>query len=181
MSRLQRHLIPEFGRDLITSITAERIERFLLAKQHELGTWSIEHLRRQLRSIFTCALTFKRLRGTNPVAAVRARKIAQKRVTYLEADEIPRLLAALASWWRPLFATAVYAGLRKGELAGLDWSDVDLERRLITVARSYDADGTKTGKVRSDTCPSAMSYCRTSSMQPRIDAWSWCFRQETAR
>ncbi len=46
------------------------------------------------------------------------------------------------------FATAIYAGLRKGELAGLEWDDVDFGRGLITIARSYDAGSTKTGKVR---------------------------------
>jgi integrase len=37
-----------------------------------------------------------------------------------------------------LYATAVYTGLRAGELAGLRWDDIDLDRRLITV---------KTGEV----------------------------------
>jgi len=46
-----------------------------------------------------------------------------------------------------LFATLVYTGLRRGEACGLRWSDVDLERRLITVRRSYEGR-TKSGKDR---------------------------------
>lgn len=46
-----------------------------------------------------------------------------------------------------LYATAVYTGLRAGELAGLRRDDVDLGRRLITVQRSFDGP-TKSGDVR---------------------------------
>jgi integrase len=147
--RLRVHLLPAFGDDLLGDITAERIERFLNEKAKKLSVWSVEHLRRLIRALFNCARTYKRFRGENPASQVRPRRIPQRQVAFLEANEIPRLLAQLdADRWRPLFATAVYAGLRKGELAGLLWSDVDLNRRLITVARSYDAESTKTGKVR---------------------------------
>lgn len=36
------------------------------------------------------------------------------------------------------WATAMYAGLRRGELQALRWSDVDLARGLIHVQRSWD-------------------------------------------
>jgi integrase len=46
-----------------------------------------------------------------------------------------------------MYATAVYAGLRAGELAALEWSDVDFDRRLVTVQRSFSGP-TKSDKVR---------------------------------
>jgi integrase len=46
-----------------------------------------------------------------------------------------------------LFATLSYTGLRRGEAMGLRWSEVDLDRRLITVRRSYEGR-TKSGKDR---------------------------------
>jgi integrase len=46
-----------------------------------------------------------------------------------------------------LFATAVYTGLRKGELLGLRKSEVDLANRLIIVSRSYDRESTKGGRA----------------------------------
>lgn len=48
---------------------------------------------------------------------------------------------------RTLFATAVYTGLRRGELCGLRWSDVNLEQPAIVVRRSH-AGATKSGKGR---------------------------------
>ncbi|MDP9262445.1 MAG: site-specific integrase, partial [Actinomycetota bacterium] len=39
---------------------------------------------------------------------------------------------------RAIWATAVYAGLRLGELQALDWNQIDLEKNLINVERSWD-------------------------------------------
>jgi integrase len=65
--------------------------------------------------------------------------------------EIDRLLAAARAEPEPivftLYATAVYTGMRAGELAGLRWSDVDFARRTIHVRRSYDGK-TKTRASR---------------------------------
>ncbi|HYO70449.1 MAG TPA: hypothetical protein VEU33_30650 [Archangium sp.] len=45
----------------------------------------------------------------------------------------------------PDLATAIYTGLRKGELLALRKADVDLCNRLLTVARSWERDTTKGG------------------------------------
>ena len=37
-----------------------------------------------------------------------------------------------------MWATALYAGLRRGELMALEWEDVDLAAGVIRVERSYD-------------------------------------------
>jgi integrase len=54
------------------------------------------------------------------------------------AVEARALLAALSDADRPLWATAFYAGLRRGELQALRWEDVDLGASLIRVERSWD-------------------------------------------
>jgi integrase len=46
-----------------------------------------------------------------------------------------------------LYATAVFTGMRAGELAGIRWDDIDFDKRLITVQRSFTGP-TKAGDVR---------------------------------
>lgn len=53
-------------------------------------------------------------------------------------DEAEELIGALPESDRAVWATAFYAGLRRGELQALRWSDVDLAGGLIRVARSWD-------------------------------------------
>ena len=87
------------------------------------------------------------------------------------------MLAEISPCWRPLFATAVYTGLRKGELIGLRKKDVDVKRRLLTVERSYERDTTKGGHsdvipIAAELEPYLRAALRASSSQllfPRSD------------
>jgi integrase len=67
------------------------------------------------------------------VPAVRERRERVARPAEAEA-----LLAALPAEQRALWATALYAGLRRGELQALRWHNLDLERGLINVEHSWD-------------------------------------------
>jgi integrase len=52
-----------------------------------------------------------------------------------------KLLASARVGRKALWATALYAGLRKGELRALTWEDIDLDQGLIRVERSMDGRG----------------------------------------
>lgn len=52
--------------------------------------------------------------------------------------EAERLIAALREPDRALWGTALYAGLRLGELRALDWSEVDLASGIIRVQHGWD-------------------------------------------
>lgn len=88
----------------------------------------------------------------NPVALVDKPSVAGQAMdfNFLSAEEADRLLA----WSResqpkeyPVYATALYTGLRMGEMWGLRWADCDLDRGLLTVRRSYRL-APKSGKPR---------------------------------
>jgi len=54
------------------------------------------------------------------------------------AEEAARLITALGKDDQALWATAFYAGLRRGELRALRIQDVDLSAGVIRVERSWD-------------------------------------------
>jgi integrase len=58
---------------------------------------------------------------------------ADHRTRYLTAEEADRLLACAAPHLRPPIMCALFSGLRLANVMALDWSDVDLRARLITV------------------------------------------------
>ena len=70
----------------------------------------------------------------NPAKLVRRPKAPKGRSRRLEGDEEAKLLAAANKsrnpWMGPLIVLAVETGMRRGELLGLRWKDVDLERRI---------------------------------------------------
>ncbi len=129
----------------LTAITAGRIEAFLQAKSTKVSPQMVNHVRGYFSRAFNAARRAGRFPGANPTLDVRKRKIPKRKPDYLRPHEVPLLLWALDPRWRPLFATAVYTGLRKGELLALRKSDVDLPRQMLMVARSHERDTTKGG------------------------------------
>jgi integrase len=145
---IRRHLIgSELGASRVVSITPAAIEVFLHAKSKTLSPQSVNHLRGYLSRAFNAGRRAGRFSMTNPVADVKRRKVPKRVPDYLKQHEVPLVLAALPAARRALFATAIYTGLRKGELFGLRKSDVDLPNRLLTVSRSYERETTKSGRA----------------------------------
>lgn len=56
------------------------------------------------------------------------------------AEEAVQLLAALQLEDRPIWATAFYAGLRRGELQALRVCDIDFEANVVAVERGWDQE-----------------------------------------
>jgi integrase len=89
-------------------------------------------------------------------------KVAKSRPVYYTDDELARLWPELA--YRPVYLrlaqAAFLTGLRFGELAALEWSDVDLLNRELHVSRAYvsglGVGSTKSGEGRTvDLTPQA--------------------------
>lgn len=95
--------------------------------------------------------------ASNPLHRVQAPRPRSAEVEYLSADEVVALLAtadrraAAGGLAERLLRGAVYlalhAGLRKGELLGLRWRDLDLTSRRLTIRSSF-ATTPKGGKPR---------------------------------
>jgi integrase len=64
---------------------------------------------------------------------VRMLKEPTRRVRFLTRDEADRLLAELPEHLADLASFALAAGLRRANVTGLEWTQVDLERRLAWV------------------------------------------------
>jgi integrase len=73
--------------------------------------------------------------GTNPFRHIKPRKKAEKPKRYVAPKEYRALMGSAAdSWWRALIAVAYGAGLRRGEMLNLVWSDIDFADHQIAVA-----------------------------------------------
>jgi integrase len=168
----------------LTAVTPGRIETFLQGKTGQVSPQMVNHLRGYLGRAFNAARRAGRYPGPNPAHDVRKRKVPKRKPDFLRVHEVPLLLRALDPRWRPLFATAIYTGLRKGELLALRKSDVDLDRQVLSVARSHERSTTKGGhqdgipiatelvpflRVAIDVSPSELIFPRPNGTMMRRD------------
>ncbi len=127
----------------LVEVTPGEIERHLQKLSDRLGPNSLNHVRAYVSAAFGKAKRTGRWNGPNPAIEVERRKVPKRLPEFLRPEEVPRVLAVLSDDHHPLFAAAIYTGLRKGELAGLRKTDVDFAAGLINVCRSYGRDTTK--------------------------------------
>ncbi len=100
-----------------------------------------------LKRVFDNAVR-RGLLAANPVNGLERHERPRSRhdeMRILNSDEIDALLSAAPAKYRTLLATAVFTGLRSGELLGLHWSDIDFAVGVVHVSRQVD----KTGRTSS--------------------------------
>lgn len=80
----------------------------------------------------------------NPVKRVTKRKEPRGRVRMLSDDERERLLAACRAsraWaLEPVVILALSTGMRRGEILGLRWADVDTKRKRLTLEETKNGE-----------------------------------------
>jgi integrase len=97
-----------------------------------------------IRNAFTTATTVldyairRGLLTVNPARLLPGRerpRVVRHPVRVLTPNQISALLAAATEPYRTTIAIAIFAGLRSGEIRGLQWADIDLENQRLHVRR----------------------------------------------
>lgn len=73
-------------------------------------------------------------KGLNPATDTEQVEVTGGEVEILKPEEMARLLACASEETRPLYALCGFCGLRTAEVLRLAWPDIDLPRRIVTVA-----------------------------------------------
>jgi len=148
-SIIRAHLRPAFGAFMLHEIGVVQIDKFVVDRSHLNKKTVANHLT-LLGAMLNVA---KELGWLAVVPRIRKPKVRMfvNDFSYLRTDEEIRTFLVAASDEDAkvfaFYATAIYTGMRAGELAGLHWGDVSFERRLITVQRSFSGP-TKAEDVR---------------------------------
>lgn len=132
---LRRHLVPFFGRLLLSEIDGERIEHYK-ATRHAgaLSPKTINNHLTILRKSLACARDWGRI---DRIPEIKWLRVSLPPVRVLTPEESGLLLADRSDLLgHTLFVLALYTGMRLGELLGLDWSDIDFDHDTILIRRS---------------------------------------------
>lgn len=121
----------------------EGLDHKLKARRPPLGQpHTLRHCYNLLRTALEAAVEH-RLLASNPLAAIPRPKVPKPAPKYLTEDGVGKVLrAADASGDRRSIAVHLMLrlGLRRGEALGLTWSDVDVERRTVTISHQLQRE-----------------------------------------
>lgn len=147
-SRLDSHVIPEWGSWRVEAVTTSAVQAWVQRLgRGDLSAWST----RACYNLLSAVMETARLDGLVPANPCRGVKLPAKppsRELYLTQDEVDRVAAtmarrpAAADLDRAVLYAAAYCGLRWGELAGLTVQRLDpVLRHLDVVETLIEVDG----------------------------------------
>ncbi len=136
---LRKYVVPALGRMKLNDVRRADVQDFADALAQDFKPNTVTNIIDSLRVLFRRAihLDLIALDPTEHVELDRPEKHDPRIATPVEAAA---LIAALPERDRALWATAFYAGLRRGELRALRVADIDLDARVIRVERGWDEE-----------------------------------------
>jgi len=133
----------------ISESSAEKVSKTLNTPINKLFTYkdksfvplkskTISHYHGLISSILETAVKWQVLYN-NPCSRVEPPKVEQKEARYLDEYQAMELLNCLESeplQYKAMITLLLYSGMRRGELCGLEWSDVDFDNCIIDINKS---------------------------------------------
>lgn len=131
------HLLPRLGGIKLKALSREHIQRLYSRKRDQgLSAASVHRIHDVLSSALNHAVRWG-LIAHNVCKEVSPPRIPAPVIRPFSKEEAKRLLAAAAhSRYYALYMLGVTSGARWGELNGLFWSDLDLDRRVMHIQRA---------------------------------------------
>jgi len=127
----------ETAEKLCSALKADIRKMFLCADESKLSDKTIRHHHGTISTILSTAVKWN-LITSNPAERVDLGKMAKYKPAYYDDVQITAMLDALEC--EPLrYKTMIYltvdTGMRTGEITGLKWSDINLDKGILTVSR----------------------------------------------
>lgn len=163
-SIITKHIVPFLGRIQLQKLRPINIQQYYNKKKDELSGKTLVQHHRVLRKALDYAYKLQMI-PNNPADAVESPKAQKYKARVLNLDEIKELLKALKDTELEVpINVALALGLRRGELLGLMWEDIDLEEGTIQIKRNLVRAGTKLVIKE----PKSETSIRTLKLSPTI-------------
>ena len=131
---LMAHLSNAFGETYLTDITPAMISEYKVKRRSEgASPRTINYELTVMSHAFNIALKEWDWVDENPVKKVKKERVRNSIERWLSLEEEDRLLKASPLWLKHIIVFAIHTGMRQSELLDLKWSQVDLERRTLTI------------------------------------------------
>jgi integrase len=137
---VRTHVVPRIGAVRLTKLRPLHVQAVMDEMLNAgLAPATVAQVYRILGAALGQAVRWQLL-AINPARAAQPPRAVRAPLRLPDNNEIARLLAKAGDdWFRVAITLAVTTGLRRGEVAGLRWPDVNLEERRLRVTASLQA------------------------------------------
>ncbi len=134
---VERHISPTLGRVKLKSLTPDHVRGLYRERLDSgLSARTVQYAHTTLNKALKQAVA-DGLIPRNAAASVKSPRLRRPEAKPLNREQVRKLFNAVSGHrLEALYVVAVTAGLRQGELLGLRWEDVDLERGMLQIRRT---------------------------------------------
>ena len=137
---VDRHIVPHIGARRVADLDVDDVKVLLRKlKELEVGIATRKQVHATLNAALN-ALFRERKIIFNPCSLMSAPRYEPKEKVVLDRYQAKRLMETAAGQTQVLVIMAATLGMREGELFGLLWQCVDLEKRTIAIVRQLTED-----------------------------------------
>lgn len=136
-SLLRTQILPWFQ-----EVELEKIDQFLIhdfykeKKEEGLSSSYIQRMHEVLRRLLKVAYKWE-LIPKDIASLVEAPRLEKKEMNVWSVDQVNEFLKFTKhSRYSPVFFLAAYTGMRKGEILGLHWNDINFEEKTIRISKT---------------------------------------------
>lgn len=139
--RIDNHLIPFFGKMMVTEISPKHISAYK-GRRYGQGVCSATINRELtiLKHMYSIAVKEWEWCRDNPVKRVSMEKERPPRDRWLTYEDETRLLTACPEGLKEVIIFALNTGMRQGEILSLKWKDVNLFQGIATLEMTKNGD-----------------------------------------
>jgi len=137
---VEGHLREAFGLLRLANIRKMNIQHYITKRCGEVAPASVVKELNVLKHLFGLAVDWE-IVPLNPCHGIKPPRVPAGRVRYLQPTELRAVLEACPDWLRPVIALLVATGMRRGEVLGLRWLDVDRKGNRILLPQTKNGEG----------------------------------------
>jgi integrase len=116
------------------------VQRYVTKRAGEVSSYSVQKEINSLKHMLSLSVEWEII-PLSPAHGVKVPKAPAGRIRYLQPTELRTLLETCPEWLRPIVALAVSTGMRRGEILGLRWLDVDFTNRRVMLPQTKNGEG----------------------------------------
>jgi len=184
--QIRQYILPKWGDLEIGRVKAVAVEAWLKTLPGAPAT------KTKTRNVMSCLYQHARRHefvATNPISLVRQSSVRLKEPDVLIPEEVAALLGELREPCRTIVHLIATTGMRRGELFGLKWQDVDFERGQLKIVRSIVERAIGETKTRGSKRPLplpddviiALQTWRANTQYGRNEDWVFASPQSLGR
>jgi integrase len=146
-----KQIVARIGTKQISRLRTEEIQKMynelredgrMIHRDARGGALTANYVRK-IHMVLQAALEYavnERMISSNPASATKLPKVVKKEKKVMLDEEVEKFIEEIDKmpYWRDLFYLEIMTGLRRGEICGLTWDDLDEKTATLKIERSID-------------------------------------------